>query len=102
MTFADRINPKNLGFSPFMAAIIGAIIGHDYGVRDRKGGHLSNLSITSDGFVVAQSTASNGGGAFLCSKSDLFRNLDTFKAALGTADRAQFETLQHSRITDWL
>ena len=30
--FAERINPTNLGFSPKMTAIVGAIIGHDYGV----------------------------------------------------------------------
>src|ERR1039458_5239218 len=51
--FAERISPRDLGFSPKMAAIVGAIIGHDYGVRDSRGGQLTSLAITSDGYVTA-------------------------------------------------
>jgi hypothetical protein len=103
--FAERINPRNLGFSPKMSAIVGAIIGHDYGVRDRKGGQLTSLSITSDGFVTAHSTASDGGGAFLGSADDLDRNVEQFTLALHDAasdeDAEEFERLYKANVTDW-
>jgi hypothetical protein len=38
--FVDRINPARFNFSPMLTAIVGGIIDHDYGVRDRKGGKL--------------------------------------------------------------
>jgi hypothetical protein len=105
VTFAERIHPRNLGFSPKMAAIVGAIIGHDYGVRDRKGGLLSSLSITSDGYVVAASTASDGGGAFMGSASDLERNVEMFTLALHDSasdeDAEEFERLYKTRVKDW-
>ena len=101
MEFAERIDPSQFNFSPKLTAIVGAIIGHDYGVRDRKGGYLSSLSITSDGFVVASSTASDGGGAFIGSASDMIRNLDSFKAELSEPDRKEFEALYASRVADW-
>src|ERR1700733_11730824 len=44
--FAERIHPGRLGFSPKLAAIVGAIIGHDYGVVDGKGGTPTSISIT--------------------------------------------------------
>ena len=59
--FAERIDLRKFNFSPKLTALVGAIIGHDYGVRDRKGGRLTVLSITSDGFVVAASTAHESG-----------------------------------------
>ena len=103
--FAERINPRNLGFSPKMAAIVGAIIGHDYGVRDGRGGKLSSLSITSDGYVMASSTASDGGGAFFGSADDLDRNVEQYTLALHDAasneDAEEFERLCKANITDW-
>ena len=103
--FAERINPTNLGFSPKMAAIVGAIIGHDYGVRDRKGGYLTSLSITSDGYVMAQSTASDGGGAFFGDAEDLDRNLEQFTMVLhddiSDEDAEEFERLCKTNIRDW-
>ena len=105
LEFAERINPRNLGFSPRMAAIVGAVIGHDYGVRDRKGGQITSLSITSDGYVVAHSTASDGGGAFLGSADDLDRNLEQFTMALHDAasdeDAEEFERLVKANVRDW-
>ena len=102
--FADRINPTNLGFSPKMTAIVGAIIGHDYGVRDSRGGYLSGLSITSDGHVVAQSTAHES-GAFIETASDLDRNLELFTLALhdgaSDEDAEEFEELCALNIRDW-
>jgi len=104
-TFAERVNPTNLGFSPKMTAIVGAIIGHDYGVRDRRGGYLTSLSITSDGYVLASSTASDGGGAFLCSASDLERNVEEYRFALAAdvsdEDAETFEALYAANIKDW-
>ena len=101
--FAARVNPSRLGFSPKLTAIVGAIIGHDYGVRDGvRGGQLINgLSITSDGFVIAGSTASDGGGAFIGTADDLARNLDAWKADLSPEDREEFSRLYAARVTDW-
>ena len=105
MEFAERINPRNLGFSPKLTAIVGAIIGHDYGVRDRKGGRLTSLSITSDGFVTASSTASDGGGAFIGSADDLDRNLEQFIMVLhndvSDEDAEEFERLVKANVKDW-
>ena len=103
--FAERINPRYLGFSPKMVAIVGAIIGHDYGVRDRKGGRLTSLSITSDGFVTASSTASDGGGAFIGSADDLDRNLEQFVMVLhddvSDEDAEEFERIYKARVYDY-
>jgi len=105
MEFAERINPRNLGFSPKVVAIVGAIIGHDYGVRDRKGGRLTSLSITSDGFVTASSTASDGGGAFIGSADDLDRNLEQFIMVLhndvSDEDAEEFERVYKANVKDW-
>ena len=102
--FAERISPRNLGFSPRMTAIVGAIIGFDYGVRDRKGGLLSGLSVTSDGFVMASSTASDGGGAFIGSADDLERNLADYRFTLAgenDEDAEEFAKLYARNVKDW-
>jgi hypothetical protein len=102
--FAERINPTNLGFSPKMTALIRAIIGHDYGVRDGRGGTLTSLSITSDGFVICGSTASDGGGAFIGSASDLDRNLADYRfqlAAENDEDAEEFDRLYVANVKDW-
>lgn len=101
MEFADRINPSKFNFSPKLVAIVGAIIGHDYGVRDRRGGLLSHLSITSDGYVTAASTMSDGGGAFIGSADDLERNLSAYRAELTAEDRAEFDRLYALSVQDW-
>lgn len=98
---AARINPRRFNFSPKLTAIVGAILGHDYGVRDRKGGLLTSLSITSDGFVVCSSTASDGGGAFIGVAADLDSNLAEWKAELSAEDRAEFESLYAGRVRDY-
>ena len=104
-SFEDRVNPRNLGFSPKLTAIVGAILGHDYGVRDRKGGLLSGLSITSDGYVMASSTASDGGGAFIGSAEDLERNLEQYIMVLhddvSDEDAEEFERRYKANVTDW-
>ena len=99
--FAKRINPRNLGFSPRLVAIVGAIIGHDYGVRDGRGGCLTSISITSDGCVTAHSTASDGGGAFLGSAGDLEQNIRLFRADLSEDDRNEFDQLYAKNVRDW-
>ena len=102
--FAERINPRHLGFSPKMTAIVGAIIGHDYGVRDSRGGRLTSLSITSDGYLIASSTAHES-GAFIGSADDLDRNLEQFTLALhdeaSDEDAEEFEGLCALNIRDW-
>lgn len=98
--FAERIHPGKLGYSPKLAAIVGAIIGHDYGVRDGRGGYLSSIAITSDGFVVASSTASDG-GAFIGTATDLESNLAQFKDELSVEDRAEFDLSWKARVLDY-
>lgn len=85
-SFAKRINPRKYNFSPKFGAILGALIGYDYGIRDGRGGHITGVSVTSDGFVIGRSTASDGGGAFLGDVKDLRSNLAEF--------------LKHLRVTD--
>lgn len=99
--FADRIHPRNFNFSPKLAAIVGAVIGHDYGVRDGRGGHLYSIAITSDGHVLASSTASGGGGAFVGSAADLDRNLADYRDVLTAADRAEFDRRYRGRVLDY-
>jgi hypothetical protein len=99
--FAERINPSNFNSSPKIVAIVGAIIGHDYGVRDGRGGKLYSLSITSDGFVTCGSTASDGGGAFIGSASDLDRNLNLYRSKLTADDLADFDRIYAARVIDY-
>jgi hypothetical protein len=102
-TLARKLNPQTHGFSPKMCALVGAILGFDYGVRDSRGGQLTSLNITSDGFIICGSTASDGGGAFVGEASDLHRNLaDLLLAAkLTKAERKCFFDTFHSRCTDY-
>lgn len=98
--FADRLNPTARGFSPFMANIVGAIINYDYGVRDSRGGRYTSLTITSDGYVLAASTAHES-GAFIGTYADLQRNLTEFTKDLDGADWERFNQLRRERVTDW-
>lgn len=102
--FAERINPRNFGFSPKLTAIVGAIIRHDYGVRDRKGGYLTGLSITSDGYIMASSTASDGGGEFLGDARELDRNLETWEMDVrenSDEDFEEFARLYAQNVRDY-
>lgn len=92
--FANRINPGKLGFSPKLTAIVGAIIRHDYGVRDRKGNRLSGLAITSDGCVIS-------GGAFLGGIGEIDQNLRLFRDDLSENDRAEFDRLYAENVLDY-
>ena len=98
--FAKRINPKQFGFSPKLVALVGAIIGCDYGVRDGRGGRLTSLSITSDGFVICGSTMSDGGGAFIGTAEELHTNLSPYLAELEQVDRSLFQSIYKERVSD--
>jgi hypothetical protein len=102
LELAERINPRRYGFSPKMSALVGAIIGHDYGVRDRKGGQLGHLSITSDGYIIAASTAHES-GAFVGAADDLDENLRKLfhDAKLTEPERAEFFRRYSANVTDW-
>jgi hypothetical protein len=98
---AEKLNPRKFGFSPKMAALLGAILGHDYGVTDSRGGRLISLSITSDGFVICGSTAHES-GAFVGEVSDLERNLEALLEAahLDVSEAIAFERVYASRVQD--
>jgi hypothetical protein len=98
--FAERINPKHFNFSPKLVAVVGAVIGHDYGIRDERDGNWTGLSITSDGFVIVETTGHES-GAFIGSAADLERNLDKWKAELQPADRTEFERIYRTAVRDW-
>lgn len=34
----EDLNPQKFGYSQLMAAIVGVLLGHDYNVRDSRGG----------------------------------------------------------------
>jgi hypothetical protein len=99
---AEKLNPRKFGFSPKMAALFGAILGHDYGVTDSRGARLTSLSITSDGFVVCGSTAHES-GAFVGEVSDLERNLVSLLEAahLHVSEAIAFERVYASRVQDY-
>lgn len=101
-TLIEKLNPAKLGYSPKMASILTAITGHDYGSRDGRGNLYTGLSITSDGFVIAQ-TEPISSGAFLGTASDLTRNLNRLieDANLTPEERAEYERLYTAHVTDW-
>jgi hypothetical protein len=100
--FADKLNPRRLDYSPKMAALIGTIIGHDYGALDPSGDKLTGLSITSDDFLVASST-SHESGAFIGTAADFERNLRQFlaDANLTAEERQEFDRLYRANVCDW-
>lgn len=99
-SYAARINPARFNFSPKLTAIVGAIIHHDYGIRDRKNGKLSHLSITSDGFVLADSSAHES-GAFISDYDTLRLVIQQWLTELSDADAARFWELWRANVRDW-
>src|SRR5690348_3383805 len=101
-TLADKLNPRKHGYSPKMTAIVGAIIGHDYGVRDPRGGKLMGLTITSDCFVTA-STTSHESGVFVGTYLDFANNLSGLLARvqLTPEEKAEYDRLYKQHVTDW-
>jgi hypothetical protein len=102
LLLAERINPLKYNCSPLMAAIVGAIIGHDYGARGPRGGKLTGISITSDGFVIA-STTSHDSGAFIGTASNFTRNLQQLllDANLTAEEQKLFATLYREHVSYW-
>jgi hypothetical protein len=98
--FATRVNPRRFNFSLMMVAIVGAVIQHDYGIRDARGGRLTALHITSDGFLLA-STTSHDSGLFLGTGQDFDRNLSNYLTFLTNDDRERFARLYSANVTDW-
>lgn len=90
--FADRINPSRFSFGPRLTAVVGAIIGHDYGIQNGAWGYLSNLTITSDGYVTADSTTI-GKGAAIGVTHNVARNLSEYLDYLNDKERAEFDRL---------
>jgi hypothetical protein len=98
--FAIRTNPTQFNFSAKLAAIVGAIIGYDYGVRDGRGNRLTGLSITSDGFLIGH-TEDTDSSSFLGDAADLKWNLDLFVTKLSPKDKTEFERLYSKNVKDW-
>lgn len=92
---AERIHPRKYNFSPRFAALLGAIIGHDYGVTDRKGSAVSSFSITSDGFIVSSSNA------FLGDAADLERNLADFYTCISADDANEVTRRYKANVLDY-
>ena len=99
MTFAERINPSTKSFCPRFTALVGAIIGYDYGLRDGRGGKWTGVSITSEGIVIAATTA-HPSGAFVGPAEDLERNIRVFINLLDEEDRNEFFGRYAARVRD--
>jgi hypothetical protein len=84
----ERIHPRKFNFSPKFAALLGAIIGYDYGVTDLQGNSVSSFSITSDGFIISSSNA------FLGDAADLERNLADFYSYISADDAIAVASIQ--------
>lgn len=95
-----RINPRKLGYSPRMAAIVGAIVGYDYGARHPVAGMMRAIHITSDGYVMGDCTGHES-GAFLGDVADFERNLDLYRSDLSEEDRARFDSICAAAVDDW-
>lgn len=91
----ERIHPRKFSFSPKFAALLGSIIGHDYGVTDRKGNSVSSFSITSDGFIVSSSNA------FLGDAADLERNLADFYTCISADDASEVARRYKANVLDY-
>lgn len=97
MTFAERIDPRKFNFSPKMTALVGAIIGFDYGVKDVRGNTLRSIAITSDGFIMG-----NGSQSLIGLARYMDANLLQFTTfCLNRADRKRFTALYSKRVTDY-
>jgi hypothetical protein len=102
MELWKKLDPQGRGFSPLLTAIVGAIIGHDYGARDGRGGIIGHISITSDGFIQAHTT-SHETGAFLGDVRDMERNLELLltDAKLTVDEMNEWDNLYRRNVTDW-
>jgi len=99
-SLAEKLDPRPLGYSPKMSTIIGAILGHDYGV---SGGHIGTLtgefSVTSDGFVIASCTGHES-GAFFGGITEFEQNIQRLlkDANLNEKERKEFDALYAQHV----
>ena len=98
----DKINPRRLGYSPMITALVRAIVNYDYGARDAHGGKITGLNISSDGFVIV-STTSHESGAFIGTASDLECNLLQLlaDADLSVEEHKEFMELYNLHVISW-
>lgn len=95
-TLVEKLRPDRFtAMSGRMAAIIGYIL--DERFTDPA---ISELVVTSDGFVLAQSEGEAGANDLIGSEADLNRNLLDLIAAAGLTDEEarEFGRLQRERI----
>lgn len=93
----DKLRPDRFtAMSGRMAAIVGYIL--DERFADPA---ISELVVTSDGFVLAQSEGEVGANDLIGSEADLNRNLLDLIAAAGLTDEEarEFGRLQRERIS---
>ena len=85
-----------------MTLVMGAILGYDYGSRDERGNQWTSLSVTSDGFVIAQTNPPSS-GAFVGSYEDLTRNVGKLlqDAKLDDQQDTLFWATFKTRVPDW-
>lgn len=98
-SLAKKLNPNRFtAMSGKMAAIVGYILGEEW--TDPA---ISDMAITSDGFLLAQHEGDIGLNDFMGAASDLERNVAnlTIAAGLTQDEQAEWQGLYNSRITDW-
>ena len=94
---AAKLRPDRFtAMSGKMAAIVGYILGERF-----SDPAISELVVTSDGFVLAQHEGEVGANDLLGSEADLNRNLLALITAAGLSDEEihEFGRLQRERIT---
>lgn len=96
-----KLNPARFpGMSPKMAAIVGYLLGEKFTEPSIVG-----ISITSDGFVLANRSGDIGANEMLGNDTDLTRNLDNLiqAAGLNPTEREEFRAKIRSKINanDW-
>lgn len=95
----EKLHPRRFtGMSPRMAFLVGGILGQRWATCPRHRTSSGNLSITSDGYLLACE-----GNCFIGSVEDWERNLTELLqvADLTTEERAEWEALYASKVTDW-
>lgn len=87
MSIADKLHPSNFtAMSPMMAALVQCVVGFDAGVTPR----LMALTVTSDGFVLAQRDGDLGYDAFIGAFSDFRNNWNRLLEAAELSDEEKF------------
>ncbi len=82
MTLTDKLKPSRFdGISPQMGAIVGCVLGERF--TDPA---IVELTVTTDGCVLASTTDDPFFNVFLGSYSDLTRNWQSLLAAAGLTD----------------